>query len=216
MVSKTIDVGSIPTAPATAYTINKHRQIVIVGVLYYRLELCFQPYIKGACIMKNSKIKIPLILFMAVLIFADQLTKALAAARLKGKSDYPLIPGILEFSYHENTGAAFSSFLGRQGFLVGLTSLVMLLLIWKYFRIPSGKRYFLMKTSFVLIVCGGIGNLIDRAVNGYVIDYIYFVPINFPKFNLADCYVCIGMVLLVYICFFYHKDEELDFLFKFP
>lgn len=166
--------------------------------------------------MKNLRNKLSLIVFSALLIFADQVTKLLAADRLKGRADYPLFPGILEFSYHENTGAAFSSFLGRQGFLIGLTSLVMLLLIWKYFRIPGGRRYLPLKTAFVLVLCGGIGNLIDRICNGYVIDFIYFAPINFPKFNLADCYVSIGMVLLCIVCFFYYKEDELEFLFRLP
>lgn len=166
--------------------------------------------------MKSLKNRLLTIVLMAAFIFTDQVTKLLAAGRLKGTSDYPLFPGILEFSYHENTGAAFSSFLGKQGFLIGLTSIVMLLLVWKYFKIPEGKRYFTMRAAFLLIICGGIGNLADRIINGYVIDFIYFVPINFPKFNLADCYVSAGMVLLCVICFFYYKDEELEFLFKFP
>ncbi|NLL76572.1 MAG: signal peptidase II [Clostridiales bacterium] len=150
---------------------------------------------------------------MAILIFLDQITKLLAVSRLKGQADYALISGILEFSYLENTGAAFSSFLGRQGFLITLTSLVMLFLVWKYFQIPQGKRFHLMRTAFLLIISGGIGNLIDRVKNGYVVDFIYFVPINFPKFNVADCYVSVGMALLCIICFFYYKDEELGFLF---
>lgn len=162
----------------------------------------------------NRKKIIPL-LSVPFLTLLDQLTKTAAQANLKGKADYPLFPGILEFSYLENTGAAFSSFLGKQGFLITLTSLVMIFLLIKYFRIPEGKRYLPMHVTLLLIVSGGIGNLIDRMINGYVIDFIYFVPINFPKFNVADCYVTIGMILLCYLCFFYYKDEELNFLFTF-
>lgn len=167
--------------------------------------------------MKNNMEKLRqlliMLLFMGVFIFLDQFTKLLAAGRLKGQADYSVIPGILEFSYLENTGAAFSSFLGKQSFLIILTSCVMLYLIWKYFMIPKGKRFLLMHTAFLLIISGGVGNLIDRVRNGYVIDFIYFVPIDFPKFNIADCGVSIGMVLLCIICFFYYKDDELDFLF---
>lgn len=152
-------------------------------------------------------------LIALLLIFLDQLTKLLASGRLKGQPDYPLLPGVLEFSYLENTGAAFSSFLGKQGFLITLTACVMAFLIFKYFHIPEGKRFFPMKAAFVLIVSGGIGNLIDRIANGYVVDFIYFVPINFPKFNVADSYVTVGMILLCIICFFYYKDDELNFLF---
>lgn len=91
----------------------------------------------------------------------------------------------------------------------------MLFLLIKYFQMPEGKRYHPLYISLILIMSGGIGNLIDRASNGYVIDFIYFAPINFPKFNVADCYVTIGMGLLGILCFFYYKDEELDFLFSF-
>ena len=167
--------------------------------------------------MKNiSKKTIPaliLILSMALLIGLDQFTKFLAVRNLKEQADFALIPGILEFSYLENTGAAFSSFLGKQGFLITLTSCVMLFIIWKYFQVPEGRRFHIMRLTFLLVINGGIGNLIDRIKNGYVVDFIYFVPINFPKFNVADCYVSVGMVLLCIICFFYYKDDELSFLF---
>ena len=90
----------------------------------------------------------------------------------------------------------------------------MLFLLIKYVQIPEGKRYLPMRLSLLLIVSGGIGNLIDRIANGYVVDFIYFVPIDFPKFNVADCYVTVGMAVLCFLCFFYYKDDELDFLFS--
>ena len=165
--------------------------------------------------MKNLFKKLCPIFTLAILILIDQVTKSLAANHLKGKAAYPLIPNILEFSYLENTGAAFSSFMGKQGFLITLTVCVMIFLIIKYFQVPEGNRYLPMKATLILLVSGGIGNLIDRIANGYVVDFIYFVPINFPKFNAADCYVTIGMILLCILCFFHYKDEELDFLFTF-
>ena len=166
--------------------------------------------------MKNLRKTLCPITVIFLLIFIDQAVKFLAASRLKGQADYPLLPGLLEFSYLENTGAAFSSFMGKKGFLITLTTFAMLFLILKYLQIPeTGNRRFLpMKTAFLLIVGGGIGNLIDRIFNGYVVDFIYFVPIDFPKFNIADCYVCIGMAIFAYLCFFYYKDDELDFLFS--
>ena len=129
--------------------------------------------------MKNISKKICVIFVLSVLIYIDQATKLLAADRLRGQADYPLIPGILEFSYLENTGAAFGIFSGRQSFLIGLTGLIMLFLVFKYFHIPRGGRYLPLKAAFILIISGGIGNLIDRASHGYVVDFIYFVPIDF-------------------------------------
>ncbi len=165
--------------------------------------------------MKKIYKKIYPVIIVFLLIFLDQAAKLSAADRLKGQPDYPLLSGILEFSYLENTGAAFSSFMGKQGFLITLTTCAMLFLIVKYWQIPKAEnnRYLPMQASMLLIIAGGIGNLIDRIANGYVIDFIYFVPIDFPKFNIADCYVCIGMAAFAYISFFYYKEEELDFLF---
>ncbi|WMC93178.1 signal peptidase II [Kineothrix sp. MB12-C1] len=163
--------------------------------------------------IKKQSLLAPLIV-LPILLFLDQLTKLLATNHLKGQANYSLIPNILEFTYLENTGAAFSSFLGKQGFLISLTTVVLFFLLWKYLTIPEGKRFFLMRTAFLLLISGGIGNLIDRVKNGFVVDFIYFVPIDFPRFNVADCYVSIGMALLCIISFFYYKDEELDFLFK--
>lgn len=218
MVSKTIDVGSIPTAPVSF--ISQTALIIdFVSAFFVNTILCHKRHkkmlLKRRYQMKNILKKIYPAVLVFLLIFLDQAVKLLAAGHLKGQPDYPLLSGILEFSYLENTGAAFSSFMGKQGFLITLTTCAMLFLILKYWQIPKDgmNRYLPMKASLLLIISGGIGNLIDRIKNGYVIDFIYFVPIDFPKFNIADCYVCIGMAVFAYLCFFYYKDEELDFLF---
>ena len=149
------------------------------------------------------------------LLLADQYTKWLAISHLKGQEPFVIISRVLEFSYLENTGAAFSSFLGKQGFLITLTSLVMIFLLIKYFQIPEGRRYFPMQITLLLIVSGGIGNLIDRIINGYVIDFIYFVPINFPKFNVADIYITVGVAVLAFLLFFRCSDEDMEVLLSF-
>ncbi|MBR6769953.1 MAG: signal peptidase II [Lachnospiraceae bacterium] len=163
--------------------------------------------------MRNISEKICIIFVLSVLIYLDQAAKLLATEHLKGQAHYSLIPHVLEFAYLENSGAAFGIFFGKQTFLIILTGCIMLLLIYKFFHIPRGKRYFLLKTSFILIISGGIGNLIDRIYHGYVVDFIYFVLIDFPIFNIADCYVCIGMALLSILCIFFYREEEIDFLF---
>ena len=91
--------------------------------------------------MKNLRKTLCPITVIFLLIFIDQAVKFLAASRLKGQADYPLLPGILEFSYLENTGAAFSSFMGKKGFLITLTTFAMLFLILKYLQIPEISSY---------------------------------------------------------------------------
>ncbi len=150
--------------------------------------------------------------FLGLLLLADQYTKLLAIARLKGQAPFVLIDGVLEFSYLENTGAAFSSFLGKQTFLIILTSIVIIIVFWKYFTLPAESRFVWMRFCMLLILGGAMGNLIDRLSRRYVVDFIYFVPINFPKFNVADIYITVGVAILAVLLFFYYSDEDVEIL----
>lgn len=165
---------------------------------------------------QNFKKNLAAVLALFLLLCFDQYTKQLAVTHLKGQDSFVIIDHILEFSYLENTGAAFSSFAGRQTFLILLTSIVILVVVWKYLTLPATKRFNGMRLSLLFIVSGAVGNLIDRISNQYVVDYIYFVPINFPKFNVADIYITIGVVLLGGLLFFYYNDEEFDALLSMP
>ncbi len=154
------------------------------------------------------------LIVLCILVLADQYTKLLAISHLKGQEPFVLINGVLEFSYLENTGAAFSSFEGRQAFLIALTSLVILLLVWKYVTLPAERRFVWMRLCILLILGGAVGNLLDRLARHYVVDFIYFVPIDFPKFNVADIYITVGVAILALLLFFYYTDKELEFLFQ--
>lgn len=69
-----------------------------------------------------------------------------------------------------------------------------------------------MRIVLVFLSAGAIGNLIDRSVNKYVVDFLYFELIDFPIFNLADCYVTGAAAFLIILCLFYYKDEDFAFL----
>ena len=129
-----------------------------------------------------------------LLVILDQLIKQWAIGDLAGGS-IELIPGVLSLTYHENYGAAFGIMQNMQPLLIGAT---ILILLGVFVLICMGRiKGNLLVSSITLIVAGGIGNLIDRIVNGYVIDYIYFKLINFPIFNFADCCVVIGTGLMI-------------------
>lgn len=164
----------------------------------------------------KEKFILPFASFMilCLLLVFDQYTKRLAVAHLKGQAPFVLIDRVLEFNYLENTGAAFSSFSGKQTFLILLTALVILLLLWKYVTLPMTSRLLGMRFCMLLILSGAVGNLIDRLINHYVVDFIYFVPIDFPKFNVADIYITVGVALLAVLLFFYYTEEDLDILFR--
>ena len=143
-----------------------------------------------------------------LLIAADQLTKYLAVLRLKDQAAVPLIRGVLEFSYVENRGMAFGLLQdGRWIFLV-LTVLAIAALVFLYIRIPAEKRFRPLAVGLVFLTAGAAGNLIDRIRLGYVIDFIYIKLINFPVFNVADCYVTWTGVILAFLLLFHYKEED--------
>ncbi len=151
------------------------------------------------------------IVLIAVLIFLDQLSKSVVNTYLKGQEAIVLIPGVFELRYLENRGAAFGILQNKQWFFLAISIaffvFAIILLVW----IPTYKKYRLLRFTLVLLAAGAFGNFIDRAFLGYVVDFLYFVYINFPIFNVADCYVSVGTALLVILVMFYYKDEELDF-----
>ena len=138
------------------------------------------------------------ILIAGVLI--DQVCKQLSVIYLKPKGTVPLVEGILHLTYRENTGAAFSFFEGGRVFFIIATLLLICLLAYLIFsnRVKTKTA----NVALVLIITGGFGNLIDRAVNGFVVDMIDFRAINFAVFNVADMLVVCGCVLFVLIYLF--------------
>lgn len=140
-------------------------------------------------------------------IVVDQISKWLAVVHLKGNLSFPLWEGVLHFTYLENTGAAFGILKGNRWVFMSVSIIAiagMLLFLIKYR--PKNK---LIAISISLIISGGIGNMIDRILLGYVVDFIDFALINFAIFNLADSWVCIGAALLI-IYMIFHKEGEPD------
>lgn len=152
------------------------------------------------------------LLTMAVLIGGDQYTKSLAVLHLKDQRPYPLAERVLELHYLENHGAAFGMLQNRIWFFVIMAAVIFILILFVLMRMPAHKKYLWMRICLVLIACGAIGNMIDRIRLGYVVDFIYFVLIDFPIFNVADIYVTVGTALLIVLILFYYKEEELTFL----
>ncbi len=155
------------------------------------------------------------LLSVLLLVGSDQGSKHLAAVHLKGKEDLILLPGILRlhYLYPENRGIAFGMFQGNVQLFAALSILIVLLMVLLWIRIPRTRQYLPFRLACVLLISGAVGNLIDRVFRGYVIDFIYFEPIDFPLFNLADCFVVISAFLIaVLFLFVYKEDEDLAFL----
>lgn len=145
-----------------------------------------------------------------VLILFDQFTKDLAIAFLMNKEDAVLIPGVLQFHYLENTGAAFSLLQGQQVLFAIITPILILFIIYMLFIMPRTKKFNILNYVLLFLTAGAIGNYIDRIINHYVVDFIYFSLIDFPVFNVADCYVTVSVIVLFILVLFYYKDEDFE------
>lgn len=166
----------------------------------------------------NRKTELWLFLsFLILLLFIglDQITKYLAVTQLKEHAPISVFGDLLQLYYLENTGAAWGIFSGKTLFLLLITLIVLCFLIYLYCKIPTKHRFDGLRLCLLLISSGAVGNMIDRIVHHYVIDFLYIKIIDFPVFNVADIYVTVGAVLFVILLCFIYKEEELSFLFCF-
>ena len=138
------------------------------------------------------------IISIAAMVGLDQFTKYWATAALAPDRTAPFLPGIMELRYVLNDGAAFSVFSGKawgQWFLIAVTSAALLAVLYILF-FQRARLDRLGYAALLLIEAGGIGNLIDRVLHGYVVDFFATTFVEFAVFNVADCFVSMGVVLL--------------------
>lgn len=150
------------------------------------------------------------LLVVALLLAFDQWTKGLAVSYLENQNAKVLIPNVLELVFVRNFGAAFGILKGAQSFFFVIAGAVSAVLFVLLLRMPYGKRYLPLSACFTFIIAGALGNLIDRVQHTYVVDFIYFVPIDFPVFNVADIYITCSAAALIFLLLFYYKDDELN------
>ncbi len=127
-------------------------------------------------------------------IAADRVSKVICRQYLRPLGSIPVIKGVFHLTYVENTGAAFGMLQGNTWFLIltsVLVSAVVAYLIWK---VKPENRY--VKISLALILGGALGNLVDRVLLGYVVDFLDFRI--WPVFNIADSCVVVGAILFGY------------------
>lgn len=153
------------------------------------------------------------VFFATAIVVLDQLSKWLTVSNIALYEDIPFIPGILSLTYVRNIGAAFSAFQGQQWLFALVFAVFTALVIWEYFKKPLPFTT-LERWLIAAIYGGGLGNMIDRVRLGYVIDMIQTDFMNFPVFNVADCFITCGSILLmIHLIFFnkaFWKDEKND------
>lgn len=143
---------------------------------------------------------------MAVLTAVDQLIKMLVVTYLKPVGQMTVIPGLLELQYLENSGASFGIFPDMSWLFAIMTVLLSAAIIFLLVRYKHHN--FFTYFAAICIVAGGLGNLIDRLVFHYVIDYIHISFFDYI-FNFADCCVVAGVIsFIIYILFFMDKHKK--------
>lgn len=165
--------------------------------------------------MKKTNKKICLLmdfLTFIILVALDQITKYFAIIHLKDQPAIPIIPEVLELNYLENRGAAFG-LLQNQKLLFLFTGVIVLsVILYVIIKIPPKSKYRIANILLVMIASGAVGNMIDRIRLDYVVDFISFVLINFPIFNVADIYVTVAMIIMFILILFVYKEDDLSFL----
>ena len=152
------------------------------------------------------------LLLCILLVWFDQFTKGLAISHLKGRSAYSLIDGVLELQYLENHGMAFGMLQNQKVFILFVGVIFMLVLLFFLLKMPATGKFQAIHVMMVFIISGGLGNMLDRMRLDYVVDFIYFVLINYPIFNVADIYVTCATAVFVVAILFYYKEEDFAFL----
>ena len=149
------------------------------------------------------------IISVVVLILLDQGTKLWALESLKPIHNMTLLEGFMDLTFVENRGVAFGMFSGQRWFILLLTCVIVIGLVWFYVTLPEKKEYRPVRVSLVLILSGAVGNIIDRLFRGYVVDFFEFTFFEWPVFNVADIYVVVGVILFALLMVFVVKEEDL-------
>ena len=148
------------------------------------------------------------ILFVILLVVLDQASKIyLTLVNKTSPIDLEVIRGFFRITYTCNDGASFSILKGKRVFFIIMTIVVVCLIVYYLLK---NKVYWVEKYSLLLIISGAVGNLIDRIMYGYVIDFLYFIIFgyDFPVFNIADSFITIGAIGLIISILFLNKEGE--------
>lgn len=151
------------------------------------------------------------VILIAAILVGDQVAKYFTAANLAVGQSVTFIPGFMDFTYVQNTGAAFSMFSNATWLLALLSGIMAVVVIYLLFKFKKRLSSKLFNIAMAFIAAGAIGNLIDRVAHGFVIDMMEFTFVNFAVFNVADCFVTFGAIMLaVYILWFWDKHKKAE------
>ena len=144
-------------------------------------------------------------LFAGAIALVDQISKYFTVANISLYEKVDFIPGFLGLTYYQNTGAAFSSLEGMQWLFALIFIVFTAAICYEYFKKPMAFTTF-ERWCIAAIYGGGLGNMIDRVRMGYVVDMIETQFMDFPIFNVDDCFITCGVILLIVHLAFFNKE----------
>ena len=144
-------------------------------------------------------------LFAAGIVAADQITKYLTVAKITLHDRIDVLPGVVGLTYVQNDGAAWSSFQGQQWLFALIFVAFTVAIVWEYKKKGMGFTTFEW-WCIAAIYGGGLGNMIDRVRMGYVVDMIETTFMEFPVFNVADCFITCGCILMMAHLILFNKE----------
>ncbi len=145
------------------------------------------------------------ILFILAAVALDQWTKWIVVNNIKQFERVEFWPGVLSWTFTKNTGAAWSILEGQRWLFVLIFAVLTVLLLLEYFKFHMPFTT-LERWLIAAVYAGGLGNIIDRVRLGYVVDMIHTDFMNFPVFNVADCFITCGCIGLMLHLIFFNKE----------
>lgn len=133
----------------------------------------------------------------------DRVTKMIVQIFFEEGQSIPVIKNVFHFTYYRNPGAAFNVLAYRRGFFIVIALVVLMIIIYYYNKVPLDKHY--VRTALALEFGGVSGNLFDRVIEGYVVDFLDFRI--WPVFNIADTAIVIGVILLSWQILTWPEEE---------
>lgn len=153
---------------------------------------------------------LPAIISFIVLVAIDQVSKYWIISNIALHDAIPVIPDVFELHYIQNPGTAWGLLANKQILFTICTIIVFSVCLFLYTRCVTLDMYKDIRCVLILIFSGGMGNFIDRIRFKYVIDFLYVKCIDFPVFNIADCYVTVSFFALILLIMFKYKEDDLE------
>ena len=161
----------------------------------------------------RKKVLLIIDFFMIVALCGlDFCAKWFVLLSLKGKGSFIILENVLQLTYKENSGGLFGFLDNQQLFIMFLSLIFFFPVFIILIKLPDSKKFTVANWMLTFILSGTIGNFFDRVYYKHAIDYIYFIGIDFPVFNLSDFYITLGTLVLLLLLIFYYKEIDLVFM----